>query len=84
MILKERKYMLILTKLEEINLEHIILEHTSCLLLAERYLVLMFGKMELRKLLNKLIWILLTLRELLMKKNYKLKMKLTELLMNAI
>lgn len=43
----------------------------------------MCGKMEQRKLLNKLTWILLISRVLQRMKKSKLRMKLTELLMLA-
>jgi len=43
------------------------------LLLVEMCWVLMFGRQELKKLLNKLTWILLIMRDFQNKKKFKLK-----------
>ena len=71
-------------KQEETNLEPITQELTSFSLLAERFLDLMYGKMELRKLLTRLIWISLTLKLLPRRKRKPLRMKPTELLTTAL
>jgi hypothetical protein len=81
---KGRKFMLKLTGLEDHNCNHIILALTLYLLLAEKFLVHMFGRMVLKKLLNKLILTSLTSKVYQKKKKEKLKIKLTELSIHAV
>jgi len=81
---KARKLMFKLTGLEDHNCNHIIPALTLYLLLAEKFLVHMFGRMVLKKLLNKHILTSLTSKVYQKKKKEKLKIKLTELSIHAV